>query len=213
MIAILGRRCVALLGLLLISCVLLATYYMMVVRPLASLRAWTLQDIRTDVVKMEKEAGQLRKRYAQFEINRHDYVRLEEIGFFEPQDRLKVRQRFETIQGKSGVRYVRYTLNPAQIEDNKALVQTGSRLVKTTMTLTIEADDDRAIYHFLHLMAETFPGRIDIARLAFARQEGQALVRVEASVDWYNLVAVDALRALMRRDEALRKQDEEKQDE
>lgn len=207
MMAVLGRRRIALLALLFVSCALLGTYYGMVVQPLASLRAWILQDIRTDVVRMEKDVAQLRKRYAQFEINRHDYARLEEIGFFEPQDRLKVRSRFEAIQGESGVRYVRYTLNPAKIEPDPALMLTGSRLVKTTMGLAIEARDDRAIYRFLHLMAETFPGRIDIASIVIQRDGGQAMARADVNIDWYNLVSVDALRALIRRDQEMQKKE------
>ncbi len=204
MIAILGRRRMLVLAALAGICVMLSAFYLGVLFPQVSASDRTLRGLRGDVSGMEDRARMLRGDYEQFEANKFDYDRIEQIGFFNPQNRLLIRERFQALKADAGVTNARYEIRPAEIVPSPAVEDAGHRLMRSRMEITVEAMDDMPVYAFLYALTNEFPGRVTFSDINILRtgktldstviaqvRAGNATPLITATVEaeWYSLVA------------------------
>ena len=212
MIHILGRRRLVILGILTGICVLLSGFYLVVLFPQVSAADRTLRGLRGDVSGMEEKSRSLRAAFEGFQANKPDYDRIEQVGFFNPQDRLLIRERFQSMKKQAGVNSARYEIEPAQVVANPEVEDAGYRVLQSRMDITVDAADDRQIYAFLYALGNEFPGRISMVEITITRMVNNLtdvalagltsptatpLVRGSIMADWYSLVSAKEIEGLI----------------
>lgn len=212
MINVLGRRRLTILGALTGVCVLLGAFYLAVLFPQVSASDRMLRSMRGDVSGMEENARAARAAYQEFQINKADYDRIVQVGFFNPQDRLLIRERFQSMKKDAGVINARYTMDPAEIVPSPLVEDAGYRLLRSRMEVTIESADDLGIYAFLYALGNEFPGRVSLTDVVLIRTDKgmndalyaqlatnnpPALVNATVKAEWYSLVALKDVAGLI----------------
>lgn len=171
--------------------------------------ARTLANVRGEESALRTEIDQMRLDFETFEKRKETFDRLTRLGFFNDQDRLLARERFDSIQALSKVISARYEISPAVIVPApiEGLAETGFVLVKTPVVLKLTAIDDLDIYRFLYYLTYGFPGHISISQMVIDRtlpvtptvlkQIGTGtppdLVNASISVEWTTLTRKEAM--------------------
>lgn len=212
MIAVLGRGRLLILGVLSTICLLLSGFYLLVLFPQVSASDRMLRSIRGDVSGMEDNARRLRTAFEEFQGNKPDYDRIEQVGFFNPQDRLLIRERFEAMKKETGVINARYEMEPAQVVSNPLVEDADYRMLQSRMVMTVDAVDDRQVYAFLYTLGNEFPGRISMVDVQMTRLDkgltsaiyqeivaGNPPVLISAVIkaDWFSLVSAKEIEGLI----------------
>lgn len=158
---------------------------------------------QTELTKLIVELEELEKQKDSFES-------LKRVGFFNEQNRVIARERFEKMQRASGVLSAKYTIAPAIIEkDGSPQQNSGVGLeedkyvvLNSPMSVKLEAVDDIDVYSFLYYINYAFPGHTKIKSLKISRTKnitqaildsiggGNPEVLIESSfeIDWRTLV-------------------------
>ncbi len=212
MIHILGRRRIMTLGILAGICLLLSGFYLVVLFPQVSAADRTLRGIRGDVSGMEEKSRSLRSAFEEFRANKPDYDRIEQVGFFNPQDRLLIRERFQAMKKQTGVLSARYDIEPAQVIANPQVEDAGYRMLQSRMDIALDAVDDRQVYAFMYALGNEFPGRISMVEVNITRADAgltdanvaeiasanpPVLIKAIIKADWYSLVSAKEIEGLI----------------
>lgn len=212
MMAVLGRRRIMILAVLAGICALLSAFYLAILFPQVSASDRTLRGLRGDVSGMEEKTRSLRAAYEEFQGNRADFDRIKQVGFFNPQDRMLIRERFQSMKQAAGVLNAKYEMEPAEIVANPLVEDAGHRLLRSKMEISLESVDDMRIYAFLYALGNEFPGRVSIVDLNLARNDKglsealyaqlasanpPGLVTATVKAEWYSLVDVKDIAGLI----------------
>lgn len=212
MMEILGRRRITIMLSLFGVCFFLGAFYLALLLPQVSASDRTLRSIRGDVSGTEDLTRELKAAFEQFQVNKPDYDRIEQIGFFNPQDRLIIRDKFQQMKRQSGVLNAKYEFSPAEIEPNPEIQDAGYRVLKSEILITIDALDDMSVYAFLYALTNEFPGRVSIADLNIIREDsglnagiyqqirsGKMPLLIIATVraEWRSLVSAEEIKGLI----------------
>jgi hypothetical protein len=108
---------------------------------------------------------------AYFDQHKIQFKSLEDLGFFNSQDRLNMRSRFNEMQKESRLISAQYSVSPLTIEKNKKAAEAGYKILKTTIDFNLEAIEDADIYKFIYLLNYGFGGHISIAELSIKRDK------------------------------------------
>ncbi len=169
MMSVIGpRRIIILLSLALLNAALAGgTYFLMI--PHNENLQMQLNQVRGEISTARTETDRLRNEFDEIQKQKEQFEKLGSTGFFTAQDRVQARDRFEAIQKYSRVILASYDISPAMVERTEDLTAAGQVMLKTPVSVDIDALDDMDFYNFAYLIENAFPGYAGINRMEIRR--------------------------------------------
>ncbi len=163
--------------------------------------------VRQDISAIEDVIGGHRTAFEAFSDRRTPYDEIVKDGFLKPQRRLELAQTFADLQENLGLLNLRYDILPAQMEESEQAQEINHRLMRTDMTIEVDAFLDQDIVNFVKALKDKLPGHVRISSLSLTRRgpldqqaleqisEGNKplLVQAEMRARWHSLVANEDL--------------------
>ena len=112
----------------------------------------------------------MRNDFALFDTKKVIFEKISRMGFFNDQNRVLARERFDTLQKLSKIIAARYEIKPANILSQDIPIETGFVVMESPIIATLTALDDIDIYRFIYLLNYGFPGHITISKLEIQRE-------------------------------------------
>jgi hypothetical protein len=205
MIAILGvRRVMILAGLVAINAILAASIYLYF-EPQSVQLERDLKRVKRETSTLIGDIDRMQIAFEQIEDQREAFKVLEEDDFFRNQSRKQAELVFNEIQKKSGVNAAVASISAGVIEDNEEARKANYKILKSPITVKIEALDDVSIYHYLWLVENYFPGHVAVENITLTRRadvngtilrsiaSGASipLVEAEAQLIWRTMIPED----------------------
>lgn len=119
---------------------------------------------------LQAEVDQMRQDFTQFDSKKAMFENISRMGFFNDQNRVLARERFDTLQKLSKIMSARYEIKPAKIYSQDIPLETGFVVMESPITITLTALDDLDIYRFVYYLNYGFPGHITIEKLDIKRE-------------------------------------------
>ncbi len=162
-----------------------------------------LRQSKTEIAEMTTNMNLLADELNNFEKQKDDFAKLQKLGFFDDQNRVKTRRMIQAMQKESRLLSAKFTVSPADRKFNKLSDDAGYDLLLTNMSFDLEAIEDSDIYKFVYLLNYGFPGQIKIDSLSIVKKgnvtqpvlrqigvgEAQPLVTGQLNASWRTMVA------------------------
>ncbi len=145
-----------------------ATYF--VFRPKAESSKVELSTLQAQASTLQSEVDQMRQDFAQFDSKKAVFENISRMGFFNDQNRVLARERFDTLQKLSKIMSARYEIRPAKIFSQDIPLETGFVVMESPITMTLTALDDLDVYRFIYYLNYGFPGHVTINKLEIKRE-------------------------------------------
>lgn len=207
MIRAIGFQKVFLILLLGVAVVALAYYTLSVAQPSLNENQRELGKNKAEIDEMIMNTDKLTQGFAQFQEQKDVFQQVQELGFFDTQNRLEARARFVAMQEESELISAKFNIKPAVVAENAKAKEAGYKVLNTEIDFNLEAIEDKDIYRFLHLLNYGFPGQVIITEFNMKRETeitapilrqigvGQPppLVRALVRMKWQTMVQDDTL--------------------
>jgi hypothetical protein len=149
----------------------------------------------------------MRSELQQIDALKARFAALKQAGFFSDQNRLVARRRITDIQQKTGVLQAKYDIGSGQVVKAPGAEEAGYAILKSKVSVSVEALDDIDVYNFIYWMENTFPGHMMVASVKMTRPtelneavlraigSGQAttLIKADLVFSWRTMVAADSV--------------------
>lgn len=202
MITVLGFRRVLMLGLLVVLNVVLGAAVYMYMIPQQDVEQRKLRTVRAEVANLRTDIDRMQVEYDQLESQKAEFKALEDDGFFKNQSRRQAENTFKTIQEKSGVGAAVASVLSGVVESNPEAAKAKYKILKSPVQIQLKAMDDVAIYHYLFLIENYFPGHVSVESLKLKREadvspvvlraisagENPPLVSAEVDLLWRTMI-------------------------
>jgi hypothetical protein len=129
-----------------------------------------LNTVMGETSVLRGEVDKMRVDYTTFEKQKSFYETIRGLGFFNDQDRVIARERFDTMQKLSKIISARYEIKAANLVEGEGASATGFVVMESPITVTLSAIDDLDVYRFIYYLNYGFPGHITISNLAMERK-------------------------------------------
>lgn len=123
-----------------------------------------------EISTLQGEIDKMRADFTLFEKQKDFYDIISRMGFFNDQDRVLARQRFDTMQKLSKIISARYEIKAANILTDEVSPETGFVVMESPITVELAAVDDLDVYRFIYFLNYGFPGHITINSLNIERK-------------------------------------------
>lgn len=124
---------------------------------------------KTESTTLSGEIQKMRDDYITFEKQKDYYAIISRMGFFNDQDRVLARERFDTMQRLSKIISAKYEIKAANILSAETNPETGFVVMESPITVDLAAVDDLDIYRFVYYLNYGFPGHITINKMNITR--------------------------------------------
>ena len=162
-----------------------------------------LRTIKSDISFKRSEADRFRQEMAEIQNEKNTFESLETLGFLGEQSRLDARKRIEAIQSYSRVLSATYNIEPGSVENADTATAADRVVLKSKVTIDIEALDDADVYSFVYLLENAFIGYVAVTSMELERvldlnevtlrQIGSGiptvLVKAKIEMDWKTLMS------------------------
>lgn len=145
-----------------------STYF--VFQPKAAKSKSELQKLEAQASTLQSEIDQMQQDFVQFDAKKALFENISRMGFFNDQNRVLARERFDTLQKLSKIMSARYEIKPAKVYSQNIPLETGFVVMESPITITLTAIDDIDIYRFIYYLNYGFPGHITIDKLEIKRE-------------------------------------------
>ena len=145
-----------------------STYF--VFQPKAVSSKTELQKLEAQALTLQSEVDQMQQDFALFDSKKALFENISRMGFFNDQNRVLARERFDTLQKLSKIMSARYEIKPAKVFSQDLPLETGFVVMESPITITLTALDDIDIYRFIYYLNYGFPGHIMIDKLEIKRE-------------------------------------------
>jgi outer membrane murein-binding lipoprotein Lpp len=170
MIASIGyKKSLVLFALAAVLGVLVFSTYV-VFQPKADASKTELMSLQAQASTLQSEVDQMRLDFTQFDSKKAVFENISRMGFFNDQNRVLARERFDTLQKLSKIMSARYEIKPAKIFSQDIPLETGFVVMESPITMTLTALDDLDIYRFIYYLNYGFPGHVTISNLDIKRE-------------------------------------------
>lgn len=211
MMSVIGYKRVLLILILIGFNALLAAGLYLYIAPLKQDTERQLSALKGEISARRGEIAQLQDDFTRLEAQRVRFEELRSLGFFNSQDRVIAREKFDEMQGISRVLSAKYVVEAADIETNAELEKAEHVVLGSPVKVEIDALDDIDIFRFIYLLETSFPGHagiesIDLKRGARVNEavlrqigSGQPVVLVSGTVDfvWRSAVPKDSVQGIV----------------
>lgn len=170
MIDKIGPRRATVLFVLIGAIAVLAVANYLFLRPKADSTKLELDGVRNETSVLKKETEKMRADLAVIEKQKLFFDSITKMGFFNEQDRLQARQRFETMQQLSKIISAKYEIRAATIVPDEAAEKTGYVIMDSPIKIDLSAIDDLDVYRFIYYLNYGFPGHITIRNVSIERK-------------------------------------------
>lgn len=157
-----------------------------------------LASLRSQIANLEAETERIRFEIENYNLQKDQYERLVKLGFFTDQNRLLARERFNIMREISDVLTARYSLRSAELENPADFESVNHKIVRSPISIDIEAIDDTDVFRFVYLLNYSFPGHLSIKDIVITRERDvdpdvlksigtgtpEVMVRASMNVDW-----------------------------
>lgn len=157
---------------------------------------------QSSIAETSNDIEQLQAGVDQFANQRAQYERLLKLGFFNPQNRLEIKNRMTSLESEIGALFLQYSISPVEEKKNEAAQEAGHRILQTVMEIKAGALEDQPIYDLLYFLNYGFPGHIEINSIQIKREkeitqpllrkigdgEREPLVNAVVNVTWLTMV-------------------------
>jgi hypothetical protein len=128
-----------------------------------------LATLQAQAATLQGDVDQMRENFAQFDTKKVIFENISRLGFFNDQNRVLARERFDTLQKLSKIITARYEIKAANILSQDVPIETGFVVMESPISVTLTALDDIDIYRFIYYLNYGFPGHITINNLDIQR--------------------------------------------
>lgn len=129
-----------------------------------------LSGINSQISTLEGELEKMRADFQIFQKQKMFYDSIRKMGFFNDQDRVIARERFDTMQRLSKIISARYEIKAARIITDEAAGTTGFVIMESPISVSLSAVDDLDVYRFIYYLNYGFPGHVVINSLRLERK-------------------------------------------
>lgn len=129
-----------------------------------------LRSVTGEAATLQTEITKMKGDFAAFEHEKAYFETISRMGFFNDQDRVLARERFDTMQKLSKIISARYEIKAANVLTDEADPETGFVVMESPITVTLSAVDDLDVYRFIYYLNYGFPGHITINNLNMERK-------------------------------------------
>ncbi len=128
-----------------------------------------LSTLQAQSSTLQGEIDQMRDSFAQFDKKKVVFEDISRMGFFNDQNRVLARERFDTLQKLSKIISARYEIRAANVLSQDIPIETGFVVMESPISITLTALDDIDIYRFIYYLNYGFPGHVTINSLNIER--------------------------------------------
>ncbi len=167
------------------------------------------RDVNNTKYKIEQkkaETNQLREEFARLKDQMAKYKILENMGFFNEQDRVVAREAFSKLQKDTGLLLLKYKIDSSHDMGYTKAAEVNHIVISSPVKVSIEAMDDVDVYRFIQMVKEKIPGdiafkHIEVKRVIditapVARKIGSgepvALVKAVVDFDWRTMAPLSS---------------------
>lgn len=119
---------------------------------------------------LRDEVTKMRADFETFQKEKTFYDNISRLGFFNDQDRVIARERFDTMQKLSKIISARYEIKAANLVETEGASANGFVVMESPISVTLSAIDDLDVYRFIYYLNYGFPGHITINDLSIERK-------------------------------------------
>ncbi len=169
MIKILGPKRVFILLILLILNAGLAgaAYYLLM--PEKTAKEKQLRTLRGQVSTLNRDIANIQVEFEQLETQREEFGKLKADGFFLDQDRRQAEKVLNLIQERSKVSKAQVSIGGGTLEENEDAKKAKHKILKSPISIRIEAMSDVDVFRYVFLMEKYFPGHIGVKTVKLER--------------------------------------------
>lgn len=169
MINVLGaRRVTILIGLVALNAILAAGLYMYV-QPQKIKKERELRSINGQVQTLRRDVNNLQLEFDQLDAQRVEFQELRESGFFDQQGRRQAEIKLSAAQTRSGVIKAIASIARGTFEENELAEKANHKILKSPITIKIEALTDLDVFKYIQLVIQTLPGHVSIEAIDLRR--------------------------------------------
>jgi hypothetical protein len=170
MMNVLGPQRVLILTALALVNILFAAGGYFYLAPEESAKEQELRQMQNGIAELQTDIERLQVEFGQLEQQQSKYSLLKARGFFSSQDRRQAEKILETIQKKAGVVAAVASIQPGVVEDNEQAQKTGYKILRSPVSVKIDALDDVDVFRYLYLIEKHFPGHVSFTRMNIERK-------------------------------------------
>jgi len=203
MIQLIGAKRVMIIVVLAGLCAVLGAGAYMYLIPQSDKLDRELKTVKSDISFKRSEADRFRQEMAEIQNEKNTFQSLEVLGFLGEQSRLAARKRIEAIQSYSRVLSASYNIAPGVVENAETATIADRVVLKSKITIDVEALDDADVYSFIHLLENAFIGYVSITSIELERVQDlnevtlrqigsgipAVLVKAKIELDWKTLMS------------------------
>ena len=184
MIRVIGVKMIALLGLLLALGGILFFVNSFYLEARIKETTQKLNGVRAESADLRTKTEALQADYDSYQKEQETFSQISRMGFFNTQDRVEARRKFEAIERLSKIMFARYEIRAATILksenkiENPVLVDLlGAQptadyvIIESPVSVSLSAIDDVDIYRFIYYMNYGFPGHVTLNQLNITKTE------------------------------------------
>lgn len=129
-----------------------------------------LNRVMSETSVLRGEVDKMRVDYQTFQKQKAFYDTIRQLGFFNDQDRVIARERFDTMQKLSKIISARYEIKAANLLEGEEVAAADFVVMESPITVNLSAIDDLDVYRFIYYLNYGFPGHITINNLSMERK-------------------------------------------
>ena len=205
MIKILGARRIIILAVLIGLNALLAYAAYMYLIPQKTQKERELRGARGQVSSLQADIDDLQIEFEQLDEQREEFERLKAGGFFDVQSRRNAELIFKQIQDRSGVISAAASVAAGEFEEYEPAKKADHNILKSPITIRIEAVNDLDVYRYMYLIEEFFPGSVSFDEINLRRNgdvsgtvvrgissgQNPSLVLADLTLSWRTMIPIE----------------------
>ena len=169
MIKVLGTKRVLGLVFLVALNVALATGVYLYAVPEKGKKERELRRLTGQIATLISDIERMQVEFEQLEAQQEEFDQLKARGFFGNQGRRQAEQILERIQKEAGVISAVAGIQSGVVEDNEEAKKAEHKILKSPVTIHLEAMDDVDVYRYIYLLEKFFPGHVTIESVNMER--------------------------------------------
>jgi len=171
MFEILGfRRIVILLVLCAINATLGLAWYFYIV-PETQAKERELRVIRNQIADLQQDVDKMLLSEQQIEEQKEKFIKIQDKGFFNDQDRRQAEIILNDIQSKSNVNRAKISIGKGEKVTSEDAQKAGHFVLESVLEISIDAMDDLNIANYINALNEKFPGHLKVESVEFKREK------------------------------------------
>jgi len=169
MLQVLGiKRVLILVALVSLNAAMASANYLYMI-PQNTILERDLRAVKSEISGKRMESERLRTEFMQIQEQKTYFEAIRDSGFMSVQNRLVARRRIMDIQQYTNVLRATYSIDSAQVINNEDIKNVKHVLLRSPITVEIDALDDLDFYNFIYWMENAFSGHISATNIKIRR--------------------------------------------